>query len=422
MRRWRRLRTVIFILLCFMIWGCGNRTTEPNMDVPQQLNQAKERNIPIVDNHKGQSLERQPKHQPEIKSEKPNVSIHPNHSNQKHQQTNENRKKVKVKAKGIYVSGWIAGSRKRMKPLIKLVDETELNSMVIDMKNDSGEITFDSKVPYANEIKSDRRKMISDIQGIMNELQNKEIYTIARIVAFKDPYLAGKRPKLAMHYKSGSVWKDAKGISWVDPYQKEVRDYNIELAKEAALLGFDEIQFDYVRFPDNGAKVDKEVLFSQTGGLSKSELIAKFLNEAKKQLEPYGVYVSADVFGLTTSVKDDMGIGQDWNLISQEVDYISPMVYPSHYSQGMYGISNPDLEPYLVVNKAMKDAVMKNQVLKETKETAVIRPWLQAFTASWVHPHLRYTDAQIKVQIKAAKEQGVDEYLLWNPLCKYSFQ
>jgi hypothetical protein len=327
-----------------------------------------------------------------------------------------------VKVKGIYVSGWIAGSSK-MEKLMKIADQTDINSMVIDVKNDSGEITYDSNVSLVNDFQSDRRKMIPNMRYLIKKLKDKNIYTIARIVVFKDPYFAGKNPQLAMHYKSGKLWRDKRGVLWVDPYQKKVWDYNVDIAKEAVDMGFDEIQFDYVRFPENGKKIDQEVQFYQAGGISKSQIISDFLTAATRELRKKGAHVSADVFGLTTSTSDDMGIGQDWNQITQVVDYISPMVYPSHYSSGMYGITHPDLEPYQIVKKALEDGKEKNlKLTKAKKPAAVIRPWIQSFTARWIHPHQTYNHAEIKLQIKAAHEQGIDEYLLWNPKCEYTFR
>jgi hypothetical protein len=226
---------------------------------------------------------------------------------------------------------------------------------------------------------------------------------------------------MAMRTKNGAVWRDKKGVAWVDPYHSEVQNYNIAVAKEAAQLGFDEIQFDYVRFPENGKKVDAEVAFRNTDGLSKAELIEHFLRKAKEAL-PH-VPVSADVFGLTPSIEDDMGIGQEWNKISPVIDVISPMVYPSHYRDGALGIGQPDLQPYSTVRRAMQDAVRKNTKLgQEQKQPAKIRPWLQDFTATWVKNHQTYGTAQVKEQVKAAEEQGVNQFLLWNPSCQYSYR
>lgn len=326
----------------------------------------------------------------------------------------------KIAVKGIYVSGHIAGSAK-LDNLIQLLDETELNAMVIDVKNDSGQLTYDSNVSLAQEIGSDQKKLISNMATTLQQLKTKGIYTIARIVTFKDPLLAGKKPELAMKAKTGNIWRDPKGVSWVDPYHPIVQQYNIEIAKEAASLGFDEVQFDYVRFPDNGKKVDQQVNFPYSHGLSKSEAIQQFLRKANQEIQ--SVPISADVFGLTTSSSDDMGIGQDWNQITQAVDVISPMLYPSHYSKGNYGVKQPDVQPYTIIKRAINDALYKNNMaLQHYDRAAIIRPWYQAFTATWIKPHISYGKVEIMEQIKAAKEQGIDQYLLWNPLCQYKMK
>jgi hypothetical protein len=321
--------------------------------------------------------------------------------------------------KGIYVSAWKAQGPS-LDRLIALLRDTELNAMVIDAKNDTGQVTYDSDVPLANEIGSDDTKPIPDMKTLLQKLKQNDIYTIARIVVFKDPYLSGVRKDMAMRTKSGAVWRDNKGVAWVDPYHPEVQSYNIALAKEAARLGFDEIQFDYVRFPENGKKVDAEVAFRNDNKLSKAELIEQFLRKAKEELP--NVPISADVFGLTPSIEDDMGIGQEWNKLSPTIDVISPMVYPSHYRDGALGIDHPDLQPYATVRRAMQDALRKNARLgQEQKQPAQIRPWLQDFTATWVRNHQTYGTVQVKEQIKAAKELGVDQFLLWNPSCQYTY-
>lgn len=318
--------------------------------------------------------------------------------------------------KGIYVSAWKA-SGNSLNRLVKLIDETELNAVVIDVKNDSGQVTYDSQVPLVNEINADETRPIPDMKALLQQLKQKNIYTIARVVTFKDPYLSSVREDFAMKTKTGAVWRDRKGVTWVDPYNDNVQAYAIAIAKEAALLGFDEIQFDYVRFPENGKKVDQEVHFQNMHNKSKAEIVRDFLRKAKTEIT--NANVSADVFGLTTSISDDMGIGQDWKMISSEIDYVSPMIYPSHYSNGSLGVQYPDLEPYNIVKQALKDALEKNAQLPKA---AQIRPWLQDFTAQWVKPHQIYGTAQVREQVKAAKELGIDQFLLWNPTCTYSYR
>ncbi|MFY0544732.1 putative glycoside hydrolase [Brevibacillus sp. H7] len=331
-----------------------------------------------------------------------------------------NHMKIPVKAKGIYLTGWSAGNNNFVK-LLRLVDDTELNAMVIDMKEDEGRITYQSGVPLVKEVKADATTFIQDIDQLVQTLNDHHVYPIARIVCFKDPYLAGKKVEWAMHRKNGSIWSDSKGVVWIDPYRKEVWDYNVALAKEAAKKGFKEIQFDYVRFPDNGKKVDQDVAFYQQNGKPKQQVVADFLAYAKKELAPYHVYISADVFGLVPSVRDDMGIGQKWELITPIVDYISPMMYPSHYANGTYGLAVPDSRPYETIANGLRDAMEKDAVLRANNQpTAFIRPWYQDFTARWVKGYIPYGPAEVQAQIRAGRELGVDQYLIWDAGNSYS--
>ncbi|MBO8164818.1 MAG: putative glycoside hydrolase [Brevibacillus sp.] len=334
--------------------------------------------------------------------------------------TQVERMKIPVKAKGIYLTGWSAGNSNFQK-LLRLVNETELNAMVIDMKEDEGRITYRSTVPLVKETGADGTTFIQDVDKLVHTLNENHVYSIARIVCFKDPFLAGKKTEWAMQRKTGGIWRDKQGVMWIDPYRKEVWDYNIEIAKEAAQKGFKEIQFDYVRFPSSGKQVDLEVAFYNQNGKPKQQVIADFLAYAKKELEPYNVYVSADIFGLVPSVTDDMGIGQKWELITPIVDYISPMMYPSHYANGTYGLSVPDAYPYQTIRHGLLDAQKKDEVLRANNQpTAIIRPWYQDFTATWVRGHIPYGPPEVLAQIRAGVELGIDQYLIWDAGNTYS--
>jgi hypothetical protein len=229
-------------------------------------------------------------------------------------------------------------------------------------------------------------------------------------VVFKDQVLPNKRPDLAVHNAEGRVFHDRAGFVWADPYSKSVWDYNVAIAKEAAKVGFSEVQFDYVRFPDVNRNL--KLIFPAADERPKAEVIRDFLGYAKEQLAPTGVKVSADIFGLVSTVKDDLGIGQHLESLGEVVDYLSPMVYPSHYALGEYGISDPDAAPYTTVYKSLKDA---DRRLDAAKAPAKLVPWLQDFS---LRHH--YGPAEVRAQIKAAQDLGIDEWYLWNPSNKYT--
>ncbi|CAI6026814.1 hypothetical protein PAECIP112173_00476 [Paenibacillus sp. JJ-100] len=319
--------------------------------------------------------------------------------------------------KGIYVTAYSAGGA-RMEQLLELTDQTELNAMVIDIKDDLGYITYPTKNKAITKM-GEAKSFIPDIEALMKRLEKHNVYPIARIVVFKDTILAKKKPNLSFRNKDGSVWANGKGDSFVNPYDKEVWDYNVEIAKEAAKLGFKEIQFDYVRFPEGFETRAEKLKYNQTDQ-SRVDVVAEFVQYARKELAPLGVRVSVDIFGYAASVPAAEGIGQDFVKISENVDVISPMVYPSHYSTGWYGVKDPDKDPYTTIKGSMKDTHKKLEPTKERKP--IIRPWIQDFTASWLGSghYIKYGKKQVEDQIKAMKEMDVDEYLLWNASNRYT--
>lgn len=319
--------------------------------------------------------------------------------------------------KGIYVTAHSAGGA-RMKSLLSLLDESNLNSMVIDIKDDNGYITYPTTTPELLEIGT-AKKFIPDIEQLMTDLKNHDIYPIARIVVFKDTVLAVKKPEFSFLQADGTIWKNGRGESFVNPYRQEVWDYNIAIAKEAARLGFKEIQFDYVRFPE-GFETRADSLVFNKSDLSRVDAVSGFVQYARKQLEPLGVRVSIDIFGYAASVPVAEGIGQDFVKISNEVHVISPMIYPSHYSTGWFNQKTPDIRPYETIKGAMADTHAK---LEETGSLKpIVRPWIQDFTASWLGRgnYKKYGKEEVEAQIRALKEAGVDEYLLWNAGNKYT--
>ncbi|WP_343069196.1 putative glycoside hydrolase [Cohnella thailandensis] len=323
-------------------------------------------------------------------------------------------RRPKSPIRGIYVSSSAVRSPK-MEKLIELVDRTELNAMVIDVNGGINLIELPPSSPRPSNSRSAKH-----FRQTVKRLKSKDIYLIARIVTFKNPSLARAMPAWTLKKKDGTVWRDRGGEAWIDPYRQEAWGYPISLAQEALRIGFDEVQFDYVRFPENRDKVDREVNFHNPNGWSRPEAIGRFLHKAAGKVHKSGGIISADVFGLIGTARGDMGIGQRWSTIAAEVDVISPMVYPSHYSPGIWGINAPDLMAGSIVSHAMKDAVKQNNELRRNgRHIAEVRPWLQSFTASWVHPHQTYGSAQIREQVRAASKEGVNGYLLWNASCRY---
>lgn len=324
----------------------------------------------------------------------------------------------KVKARGVYVTIHSA-SGARLDKLIDMAKRTKINAFVIDVKDDNGHMLFKTDAAEKFSPNANRKAPLKDISAFMQKLKENNIYAIARIVSFKDPTYTKRHPDRAIIYKNTrKPFTNRDGLIWASAHDRDLWEYNISVAKEAAAVGFNEIQFDYVRFPaSNGGKLDKSLDYRNKLGESKPETIQKYLKYAHKELSPKQVYISADVYGLVGSVADDMGLGQYWEGISNVVDYISPMMYPSHYANGTYGLSVPDAYPYETLYYGTKDALARN---KNIETPATIRPWIQDFTAGWVKGHIKYGSKQLEDQIKAMEENGIKEYLLWNAGNTYS--
>lgn len=315
-----------------------------------------------------------------------------------------------AEVKALYLNAWAAGSTKKLGKLIDVADRTEINAFVIDVK-EVGEISYASNVAMAREIGASR-EYIRNIGRLLDTLRAHNIYPIARIVVFKDPVLAKARPDLAVKTSDGSNWVDNKGKEWVDTYNRGVWDYNIAIAREAVDLGFSEVQWDYVRFSDAPRAYLNRAVYPAAAGRTKADAVREFLLYSKKQLADRKVPVTADVFGLTVTTSGDMGIGQQWEKMADAVDVILPMVYPSHFIPGNYGLSNPNAAPYRTILRSMEDAIRRSKPLANA---AIIRPWLQAFTLG--PPH--YSAAHVRAQIDAVYAAGLKEWVLWSPGSNY---
>lgn len=319
-------------------------------------------------------------------------------------------KAEKIENKAIYLTGYSAGWQERRNKLIKLIEDTELNSVVIDIKDSTGRIFFDTDIPLVDEIGAEDIR-IPDLKGFLAELKEKDIYSIARMVVFQDPYLASKKPEIALKSKSGGLWRDYKGLAWVDPTQKLVWDYNMDLAKEAIKIGFDEINFDYIRFPSDGPI--RQISYANLPDATnkgKSEEMAKFYEYIDETLRFYPIITSADLFGMVLWRDDGMSIGQRLDDATPYFDYICPMVYPSHYPVGFEGFANPAAHPYEIIYRSLKKAEDKM-----TNTRAKLRPWLQDFDLGAV-----YTPEMIRLQKQATYDGGGYGWLLWNASNNYT--
>jgi|GEM_PF-151940 len=321
--------------------------------------------------------------------------------------------------RGIYLTRTSVNTKEKIANWISFAQKTNLNAFVIDVKDDDGLMLFTTSaaakfVPKANE---DAFYSKEEMKSVVSELKAAGIYVIARIVAFKDPSYARAHMDRAIVYKdTGNPYMGIYKVPWASAYDKQLWEYNVSVAKEAAEVGFDEIQYDYVRFPELTEYDRNRVDLRKTGDDSFAECIQKFLIYSKKELAPYNVPLAADVFGLVSTAVDDLGIGQYWEAISNVVDYICPMVYPSHYANGSFGLSIPDQFPYETVYRSVLDGVRRNCNIPTP---ARIRPWIQSFTATWVKGHITYDENAIRKEIKALKDLGINEYMFWNASNRY---
>ena len=311
--------------------------------------------------------------------------------------------------RGLYVTSWVAGV-KRFQQIADGVGRSGLNALVIDIKDCTGKVGYDSAVPLVSEIGAHERR-IRDLGAVLKYCTDKKIYTIARIAVFQDPVLAAARPDLAVKVIGGGIWKDRKGQSWVDPAARTVWKYNVDLAKEAAARGFDELQFDYVRFPTDG-KLKGLAYPVYRSDVPKRQIIKEFFQYLDQELKQIDVTVSADIFGLTTVAEDDLNIGQKIEDLAPYVDFLCPMVYPSHFPPGHLGLKNPAEHPYRVVY----DSCMRG--LDRIKgQRAKLRPWIQDFNLG-----AHYDRHMILEQIQALRDAGAFGFCAWNARNSYTIE
>lgn len=325
---------------------------------------------------------------------------------------------VDVKVKGLYLTGWTVGNPSNVEKYINLANRTEINAYVIDIKDEDGYVSYESNVPKVRELGTWKRKF--NVDKVLPQFHENDIYIIGRIVVNKDPLLSSKKPELAVQHVNGGLWRDNKGLTWVDPFNEGAWQYTIDIAKEAVEKGFDEIQFDYIRFANDGIRGNMD--FSRYTK-ERHETIDRFLEFAREQMPD--VVLSADTFGIISeSESDGRNLGQNLKTIGKNIDYLSPMIYPSHYARGqkINGIPfpKPDLDPYGVVYNALLST--RKVIESEDGYDVRIRPYLQDFTASWLGAgnFQRYGAIQAREQIQAVYDAGYEEWLFWNANNIYS--
>lgn len=325
------------------------------------------------------------------------------------------------KVKGAYV-GTTLNTEERLKQWLKAAEDTELNAVIIDVKLDGGQIS------YAMDLKQQgaTRTIYPDMPGLIQRLKERGIYCIARIVCFKDSTIDNYAPELMIHNPDGTIYKDNAGDTWMNPYNKKVWDYLLEISRQAVKDGFDEICYDYIRFPGSGIIAGKtengyeyRVDFGpEAEGISLEEIVEQFTAYAYEQLKPTGAVLSASVFGI--SIRTAQEIGQNYVNLARHLDFICPMVYPSHYSSGYAGFAIPNNAPYeLLLSELGHSRKRLEALLSEDVHCAKVRPWLQAFSATWLKGTIPYTGEVVREQVRASYDVGYNTWMLWNASGKY---
>lgn len=307
--------------------------------------------------------------------------------------------------KALYMSSWVAGNKKLRDNLVTIIDGTEFNSIVIDIKDYTGRISFEVDDPELKKFGSVERR-ITDMKEFISELHKKNIYVIGRLSTFQDSFLIKTHPEYAVKTKEGKVWGDYKGVGWLDAGAKPVWEYIASIGKESYAQGFDEINFDYIRFPSDGNMIDISYPYSQ--GRVKSQVLNEFFAFVDVYFHEKNIPISADLFGMTTSNHDDLGIGQIIENALVHFDYVAPMVYPSHYPPNFNGIPVPAAKPYEIIQYALTKG--SERAVMASTTPSKIRPWLQDFSIGGV----KYTPEMVRAQIQATYDVGLTSWMMWN--------
>ncbi|MEX2570786.1 MAG: putative glycoside hydrolase [Gemmatimonadota bacterium] len=319
--------------------------------------------------------------------------------------------------RGLYLNADAVGSAKRLAGLLALADSTEINAFVIDVKDERG-THYTTGIGLARDLARDE-PAVTDLPALLDTLHARGIYAIARLVVFNDPVLAAARPEWSIRKENGEIWLDRAGNSWVSPWDRRVWEHNLAIAVEVARAGFDEVQFDYVRFPEQFTSLPAQVHPRADG--DRTDAIAAFLREARGRLHPLGVAVAADVFGLSPNTYEDVGIGQQWERLSVIVDHILPMMYPSHYfPTHLPDVARPHEMPYETIYKSAGMARLRNGRMADAGlDPARTIVWLQAFQATWLRDGVEYGPQEVELQKQAVYDVGLEDWILWHPGSRY---
>lgn len=323
--------------------------------------------------------------------------------------TNESTLKLdSIDVKALYLTFWGAGIKsKTLKRTLNVVDKSEVNAIIVDVKTEYGETSYKTSFKQINSYGAWYKRSIKDIDEFMALMKEKNIYTIARIVTFKDQLQAKNNPSYAIKRQSGKAWTNHDKMGWVDPFDKRSHNYTISVAEDAAQVGFDEVNFDYIRFPaKKGLKYSKK-----STQKNRVAAISQFLKTAQDRLRKYGVFISVDTYGNICWANDDTGIGQTVEGLAEYADYLAPMLYPSGFNHGQLGYKNPAEHPYGVLFKSLNN-------IKDRIDPKRVRPWLQYFK-DYAHTRKHYRRPEIQAQIKASKDTNTSGWMMWSPSSKY---
>jgi len=313
-----------------------------------------------------------------------------------------------IKIKALYLTFWGANIHsKTVARALKIIDKTEVNTLVVDVKNEYGSTSFRTKFAQANDYGASKDRTIGDIEDFIKLMKSKNIYLVARVVVFKDELQASNNEEYAIKNEDGTIWRNHDKMAWVDPFDKRSHDYTISIAEEAAKVGFDEINFDYIRFPAKaGLKLSKESTEE-----NRLNAIESFLSSAQTRLRKYGVFISVDTYGNICWESGDNGIGQSVESLAKHSDYISPMLYPSGFASGSFYFEHPSEHPYEVIRRSITN-------IHDTIDPVRIRPWLQYFK-DYAHKKRLYNKFEVNEQIRASNDANASGWMLWSPSSRY---